>query len=611
MKKNIRILIGRFRHWSLKYKILTIVLFNSVTMLLCAVFGYRLYTNAYNKLLFDSMASRLSVTSAQISQKMENAEYISNLILGSSSIQDCLSDLPSPEDAPAITEYNRTINNALTEYATLFRSNGIAYAAVYSKNGEYVNCTNWVTLKRTPGFLLDAAIQNGYEKEGAVTWTHATRQPYMLLSRNVRQIRNMSLEPLGNMVIGLDLEQVVSEAVRFASQYKDQKVVIANQSGSLIYASSSLTDQRAEELITDPFTTYKIVSYDGHKYFAVKGTLPHYQYSYVTLAPFDEVAGALTVSMQTTFMIFLVGILFIWYLSSRLIRGIIRQFDALIQKMKLFTQNELELEPEEEDYGSQPNEIGALHHQFHQMALRIQNLVKVNYVNEILAKDAQLKALRSQISPHFLYNTLDTIVWLVEGGMQQDAVDMITSLSVFFRTSLSKGKDIIPLSEEKRHTLSYLEIQQSRYRDIMEFEINIPPELDEVMVPKLTLQPLAENALYHGIKNKRGKGKILIEGFNLGDDMMLRVTDNGQGMTPERLYEVQEAIRTGERAGFGLAAVSERIALYYGPGYGLKISSTEGEGTVMEVYMAKKINLDNNSRTVLWPADRDLRRSAK
>ena len=124
--------------------------------------------------------------------------------------------------------------------------------------------------------------------------------------------------------------------------------------------------------------------------------------------------------------------------------------------------------------------------------------------------------------------------------------------------------------------------------------INIPAELDNIMVPKLTLQPLAENALYHGIKNKRGKGKILIEGFDLGEDMMLRVTDNGQGMTPERLHEVQEAIRTGERAGFGLAAVSERIALYYGPGYGLKISSTEGEGTVMEVYMAKKIMSTND-----------------
>ena len=148
--------------------------------------------------------------------------------------------------------------------------------------------------------------------------------------------------------------------------------------------------------------------------------------------------------------------------------------------------------------------------------------------------------------------------------------------------------------------MSYLEIQQSRYRDIMEFEIRIPKELEGVMVPKLTLQPLAENALYHGIKNKRGKGKILIEGFDLGEDMMLRVTDNGQGMTPERLKEVQDAICTGERAGFGLAAVSERIALYYGAGYGLRISSIEGEGTVIEVYLAKQIKEKVNPIYILY-----------
>ena len=238
-------------------------------------------------------------------------------------------------------------------------------------------------------------------------------------------------------------------------------------------------------------------------------------------------------------------------------------------------------------------ELTTLGTEFNEMLDRMQVMAQEELQHKMLVERTEYKMLQAQINPHFLYNTLDTIVWLVEGGMEQDAVDMITSLSVFFRTSLSKGKDIIPLSEEERHTLSYLEIQQSRYRDILEFEINIPAELDNIMVPKLTLQPLAENALYHGIKNKRGKGKILIEGFDLGEDMMLRVTDNGQGMTPERLHEVQEAIRTGERAGFGLAAVSERIALYYGPGYGLKISSTEGEGTVMEVYMAKKIMSTN------------------
>ena len=577
MKKNIRILIGRFRHWSLKYKILTIVLFNSVTMLLCAVFGYRLYTNAYNKLLFDSMASRLSVTSAQISQKMENAEYISNLILGSSSIQDCLSDLPSPEDAPAITEYNRTINNALTEYATLFRSNGIAYAAVYSKNGEYVNCTNWVTLKRTPGFLLDAAIQNGYEKEGAVTWTHATRQPYMLLSRNVRQIRNMSLEPLGNMVIGLDLEQVVSEAVRFASQYKDQKVVIANQSGSLIYASSSLTDQRAEELITDPFTTYKIVSYDGHKYFAVKGTLPHYQYSYVTLAPFDEVAGALTVSMQTTFMIFLVGILFIWYLSSRLIRGIIRQFDALIQKMKLFTQNELELEPEEEDYGSQPNEIGALHHQFHQMALRIQNLVKVNYVNEILAKDAQLKALRSQISPHFLYNTLETINWRAKAMGNEVISQMVESLGNLLRVSLSSQKTLVTLAYELELVDSYITIQKIRFEERLEFKVITDEKAKEGMIPPLTIQPLVENSIVHGLEPKRHGGWVRVSIWEEEDAVYIRVHDDGVGFDPSAIP--QPGSDDKHHTHVALHNIERRFQLLYGEPYGMSIKSEPGHGT--------------------------------
>lgn len=573
MKKNIRILIGRFRHWYLKYKIITIVLFNSVTMLLCAVFGYRLYTNAYNKLLFYSMASRLSVTSAQISQKMENAEYISNLILGSSSIQDCLSDLPSPEDAPAITEYNRTINNALTEYATLFRSNGIAYAAVYSKNGEYVNCTNWVTLKRTPGFLLDAAIQNGYEKEGAVTWTHATRQPYMLLSRNVRQIRNMSLEPLGNMVIGLDLEQVVSEAVRFASQYKDQKVVIANQSGSLIYASSSLTDQRAEELITDPFTTYKIVSYDGHKYFAVKGTLPHYQYSYVTLAPFDEVAGALTVSMQTTFMIFLVGILFIWYLSSRLIRGIIRQFDALIQKMKLFTQNELELEPEEEDYGSQPNEIGALHHQFHQMALRIQNLVKVNYVNEILAKDAQLKALRSQISPHFLYNTLETINWRAKAMGNEVISQMVESLGNLLRVSLSSQKTLVTLAYELELVDSYITIQKIRFEERLEFKVITDEKAKEGMIPPLTIQPLVENAIHYGMEEMTEVCHIYLQAEVKEGVLTIQVRNEGSNFEEELLEKLKNKSRSPHGFGIGLLNIDQRIRLLFGEEYGLTLSN--------------------------------------
>ena len=236
-------------------------------------------------------------------------------------------------------------------------------------------------------------------------------------------------------------------------------------------------------------------------------------------------------------------------------------------------------------------EIEELDAGIRRMAEKIQHLLENVKKEEEMQHLTQLQLLQAQINPHFLYNTLDTIIWLIEGGQPDDAVDMISSLSVFFRTSLSKGKDVIPLSEEKRHTISYLEIQQSRYRDILEFEIHIPEEFNGMMVPKLTLQPLAENALYHGIKNKRGGGKILIEGEKAGKDLILRVRDNGQGMTAERLHEIQEAIRTGERAGFGLSAVAERLRLYYGEGYGMKIESEEGKGTAVEVRLGEKIKL--------------------
>ena len=304
----------------------------------------------------------------------------------------------------------------------------------------------------------------------------------------------------------------------------------------------------------------------------------------------SQLAGNVRLTLLTMCAVILLSVIILLRRSFRLTYSITKPVSEILQNIKKVGKGEYKnisavpadcVEIQELDAGTR------------KMAGRIKGLLENVRKEQEAQHLTELQLIQAQVNPHFLYNTLDTIVWLVEGGMEQDAVDMITSLSVFFRTSLSKGKDIIPLSEEERHTLSYLEIQQSRYRDILEFEINIPAELDNIMVPKLTLQPIAENALYHGIKNKRGKGKILIEGFDLGEDMMLRVTDNGQGMTPERLHEVQEAIRTGERAGFGLAAVSERIALYYGPGYGLKISSTEGEGTVMEVYMAKKIMSTN------------------
>lgn len=271
--------------------------------------------------------------------------------------------------------------------------------------------------------------------------------------------------------------------------------------------------------------------------------------------------------------------------SFRLTDGIIQPVNIMLDKVKKVGRGKFDMIPIEAEI----EEIEELDEGINKMARKISALLENVRQEKEMQHLTELQLIQAQVNPHFLYNTLDTIVWLIEGGMTDDAVEMISSLSIFFRTSLSKGNDIIPLSEEERHTLSYLEIQQYRYRDILEFEINIPKELSGIPVPKLSIQPLAENALYHGIKNRRGKGKILIEGREEEDALVLTVSDNGQGMTPERLHEVQEAIRTGERAGFGLAAVAERIALYYGPGYGMKIFSEEGKGTTVEIRLGKNI----------------------
>lgn len=206
-------------------------------------------------------------------------------------------------------------------------------------------------------------------------------------------------------------------------------------------------------------------------------------------------------------------------------------------------------------------------------------------------REAELEILQMQINPHFLYNTLDTIVWLAEADNKEAVVNMVETLSEFFRSSLNGGKDIVSLAEETRHIASYLQIQKVRYQDILEYSIQLPKELDTIEIPKITLQPLVENALYHGIKNKRGKGKIRVFGYEEGEKGILVVEDNGIGMTEERLAQVQRGLtfKTGEEKDFyGLYNVNERIRLKFGEEYGLKIESIYRQGTRVEVHLPVK-----------------------
>ena len=238
--------------------------------------------------------------------------------------------------------------------------------------------------------------------------------------------------------------------------------------------------------------------------------------------------------------------------------------------------------------GMKVEELRDLGEQINQMADRLETLIGQIRQNQEHLSKAELRTLQAQINPHFLYNTLDTIVWQAESGKGDEVVRLTRNLSDFFRISLSSGADWIPVTQELKHVSAYLSIQKTRYRDILDYEVEQPEGMEEIYMLKLLLQPLVENALYHGIKNKRGGGKISVQVTLENRIMTFTVKDTGRGMTPEQLESLKESLQaeipTSQAAvepghsGFGMRNVDMRIRLYYRKKTGLLIQSGP-EGT--------------------------------
>ena len=280
----------------------------------------------------------------------------------------------------------------------------------------------------------------------------------------------------------------------------------------------------------------------------------------------------------------LIGVLIIVVAVSAvmIVSGIIQPISQLNQATEKIAQGDFNARAQADS----EDEVAELAVSFNKMAGSMQSLIDKVKEDERKMRKADLRLLQEQIQPHFLYNTLDTIVWLIESNEPDEAVTMVVTLSDFFREILSKGKEFISIKEEEKHISSYLQIQEMRYRDILEYDIQLDQVIYKYQILKLTLQPVVENALYHGIKYKRAKGCIHIHGEKEGDIIRLTVRDDGVGMDEEELEQLRQQIekpcQETER-GFGLANVNERIHMYFGPEYGMKIQSQKGKGTTVEI----------------------------
>lgn len=233
-------------------------------------------------------------------------------------------------------------------------------------------------------------------------------------------------------------------------------------------------------------------------------------------------------------------------------------------------------------------EVKQLSHTFNIMIQKIKQLMNQIIKEQEDKRKSELKALQAQINPHFLYNTLDSIVWMAENEENEGVITMVTALANLFRISISKGNDIIPINKEIEHVRNYLIIQQIRYMNKFDFVIDIDEEVTKYKTLKTILQPIVENAIYHGIKLMVDMGMIKITGKLIDDKICLEIVDNGVGMSRDTISNILKKNVNGKRrSGIGVKNVHERIQLYFGPEYGLQIESEIDVGTRVKVWLPK------------------------
>lgn len=317
------------------------------------------------------------------------------------------------------------------------------------------------------------------------------------------------------------------------------------------------------------------------------------QYTYYELSHMEELQRQMDARTKQSVGIFiglLVGILILGFsLSTMITKSVTRPIHSLQETAEHLGRGDLKARAEMYEL----EEINVLARTFNKMSDEIAELMEKTKQEQKNLREAELKLLQAQINPHFLYNTLDSIVWMAEGGNSRQVVEMTTDLSDFFRTVLSGGQDYITIAEEECHIRSYLKIQKIRYEDILDYDIDIEPSIQKQIILKMILQPIVENALYHGIKNKRGGGRIIIRGYASEDCVLFEVEDNGTGMDEQTLAKLRARLRGREdspssgRNSFGMYNVAQRIRMYYGSRSDITVTSQKGIGTLVRIRLGQ------------------------
>lgn len=579
--KNKKAMINRIANLQLGTKIVGIILIVMLLMISSSIAGITMVLNSSNKLLYQALAGSLTYSAEDISRKISNIESMTSAIVSNSNIRKNLITLNDEESGIRTGNAENALETLLADYYSTYKNNSISYINLYYPGGvvqSYEAQSSSVPEQVHKEVIAAANNVSGYP----CAVTEYCNSYGLFLGRDSRRVEQMNFHRLGTVVVCVDMNRLIRSSTRSVLPSEETQYALL-ENGSEFYHSDGISSEQLKDINRQLRSDYGVVTVDSDRYFAVQGTIKNTSWDYICLIPYDRIFQTLSFTMLLALAIILVSVLITILLSRMLIRSVTEDFRRLVNKMKAFGKDESKAPDIGYDYSSRIDEIGVLHNQFDQMTIKIQDLIQQNYVNEILSKDARLKALENQINPHFLYNTLEAVNWRAKAIGEKDISSMVEALGTLLRETLSSGTRNFTLSHELEIVQCYLTIQRIRFEDRLTYSQEVEPGILDISLPHFTIQPLVENSVNYAMEKSTEVCHIRLEGARLDDTITIDVINNGSQFEANLLEKLENGLITPHGFGIGLLNIHKRIQLTYGTGYGLILFNRDEEHAVARI----------------------------
>ena len=558
--------------------------FTLVTIIGMSLLGFSLfrsYQSAMETLVLEDNARILSQVDINLNSYLRSMMRISDSVYYNSIKQMDFGTDSIDNDLNLLYEANK---DTLVSLACFAENGSLISSVPFSavKPGVDVTKQDWfqtASEKMENLHFSDFHVQNLFDNS-------SDRYYWVIsLSRGVEITRNGSLES-GILLVDMDFSGIRQLFSKVNSQSPGY-VYLIDSNGKLIYHpkqnlifSNLIKENNLRAAALEDGIHRE--TFEGENRMLVVRTVGYTGWKIVSVTPQKSLYGSFSRSQTMAVMILLIAILIMVFLNQLLSVRVVKPLKRLEDSVKL-----IDFSPAPQIYIGGSDEIQHLGKTIQSMVIEMRRLTD-NIVKEQEEKrKSELDALQSQINPHFLYNTLDSIMWMIEAEKYEDAISMVQALGSLFRISLSKGKTIITVGEEIQHAQSYVAIQKYRYKNKFEAYFDVDESLTQYKTIKLIIQPLIENAIYYGMEFMDGDGEIHVRVRCEGDELYLEVEDNGPGIPEERLGTLltDESRERSRGSGIGLRNVHQRIQLYFGQPYGLEIESEPDEGTLVRIHL--------------------------